>query len=309
MEIAVIGAGPAGLACARALDGAGHAVTVFEKSRGPGGRMSSRRAGELRFDHGCPMLEEGAAASSFREAGTEVERFADGVVCAPAMNAGAKALAEGIALRSQVEIERVAGAPGGLELFAGGESAGVFERVAITAPAAQAANLLADVAPALADRASKATFSPCWAVMAAWEEELLPGDVDLIRDPFPEAELAWAVRESAKPGREPGERWTLQAGPRWSEEHLEDEPIEVERHLLGALGVALQAGGALPPPDFLATHRWRYSRVTAALEEPFLLDELVGIGATGDWCGGGGGVDRALAGGEALADGIISGRP
>ena len=163
--------------------------------------------------------------------------------------------------------------------------------------------------PALADRASEATFSPCWAVMAAWEEELLPGDVDLVRDPFPEAELAWAVRESAKPGREPGERWTLQAGPRWSEEHLEDEPIEVERHLLGALGVSLQAGGALPPPDFLATHRWRYSRVTAALEEPFLLDELVGIGATGDWCGGGGGVDRALAGGEALADGIISGRP
>ncbi|MFM9140872.1 MAG: NAD(P)/FAD-dependent oxidoreductase, partial [Solirubrobacterales bacterium] len=255
------------------------------------------------------MLEEGAAVSAFRAAGAEVERFADGVVCSPAMNAGAKALAEGIEVRSQVEVERVAGAPGGLELFAGGQSAGVFERVAVTAPAPQAANLLADVAPALADRAAQARFAPCLAVMAAWEDERLPGDVDLIRDPSPEAELAWAVRESAKPGREPGERWTLQAGPRWSEEHLEDEPIEVERHLLGALGVALQAGGALPPPDFLATHRWRYSRVTEALDEPYLLDEVVGIGATGDWCGGGGGVDRALAGGEALADGIISGRP
>lgn len=309
MEIAVIGAGPAGLACARALSAGGHAVVVFEKSRGPGGRMSSRRAGELRFDHGCPMLEEGAAVSAFRAAGAEVERFADGVVCSPAMNAGAKALAEGIEVRSQVEVERVAGAPGGLELFAGGRSAGVFERVVVTAPAPQAANLLADVAPALADRAAQARFSPCWAVMAAWEDERLPGDVDLVRDPFPEAELAWAVRESAKPGREPGERWTLQAGPRWSEEHLEAEPIEVERHLLGALGVALQAGGALPPPDFLAAHRWRYSRVTGALGEPFLLDELVGIGASGDWCGPGGGVDGALAGGEALADGIISGRP
>lgn len=306
MEIAVIGAGPAGLACARALAAGGHKAVVFEKSRGPGGRMSSRRAGELRFDHGCPMLEEGIAASAFREAGAEVERFADGVVCAPAMNAGAKALADGISLRTQVEIERVAGAPDGLELFAGGESLGVFERVAVTAPAPQAANLLADVAPALADRALEARFSPCWAVMAAWEDEVLPGDVDLVRDPSPETELAWAVRESAKPGRDPGERWTLQAGPRWSEEHLEAESIEVERHLLGALGVALQAGGALPPPDFLATHRWRYSRVTEALDEPFLLDELVGIGATGDWCGGGGGVNRALAGGEALADALIS---
>lgn len=309
MEIAVIGAGPAGLACARALAEGGHAVVVFEKSRGPGGRTSSRRAGDLRFDHGCPMLEEGAAVSAFRAAGAEVERFADGVVCSPAMNAGAKALAEGIEVRSQVEVERVAGARGGLELFAGGEGAGVFDRVAVTAPAPQAANLLADVAPALADRAAAAQFSPCWAVMAAWEDERLPGDVDLVRDPFPEAELAWAVRESAKPGREPGERWTLQSGPRWSEERLEAEPTEVERHLLGALGVALQAGGALPPPDFLTAHRWRYSQVTEALDEPFLLDGLAGIGATGDWCGGGGGVDWALAGGEALAGAIISGRP
>lgn len=309
MEIAVIGAGPAGLSCARALRAEGHSVAVFEKSRGPGGRTSSRRAGELRFDHGCPMLEEGAAAAAFREAGATVEPFADGVACVPAMNAGAKALAEGATLRSQVEIERVAGAPGGLELFAGGESAGVFERVAVTAPAPQAANLLADVAPALADRAALARFSPCWAVMAAWEDERLPGDVDLVRDPFPEAELAWAVRESAKPGRDPGERWTIQAGPQWSEEHLEDDPIEVERHLLGALGVALQAGGALPPPDFLAAHRWRFSRVTEAIDEPFLLDGLVGIGATGDWCGGGGGVERALAGGRALASAIITGRP
>ncbi len=309
MEIAVIGAGPAGLCCARALRESGHGVTVFEKSRGPGGRMSTRRAGELRFDHGCPILEEGAAAAAFRDAGAGVEPFADGAVPVPAMNAGAKALAQGTNLRVAVEIERVSGAPGGLELFAGGESVGRFERVAVTAPAPQAANLLADVAPALADRAAEARFSPCWAVMAAWEDERLPGDVDLVRDPFPEAELAWAVRESAKPGREPGERWTLQGGPGWSGEHLEAEPIEVERHLLGALSVALQAGGALPPPDFLAAHRWLYSRVTAAIDEPFLLDEEVGIGATGDWCGGGGGVARALAGGEALANAIISGRP
>ena len=308
MEIAVIGAGPAGLSCARALQEAGHGVTVFEKSRGPGGRMSTRRAGELCFDHGCPILEDSPAARTFRDAGAEVEPFADGLVPVPAMNAGAKALAAGTEVRAGVEVERVSGAPGGLELFAGGQSAGVFERVAVTAPAPQAANLLADVAAALADRAAEVEFSPCWAVLAAWEDEVLPGDVDLVRDPFDKAELAWAVRESAKPGREPGERWTLQAGPRWSERMLEAEPIEIERNLLGALGVALQAG-ALPPPDFLTAHRWRYSQVTGALDEPFLLDDVAGIGATGDWCGEGGGVDRALAGGESLANAIISGRP
>ena len=308
MEIAVIGAGPAGLACAGALREAGHRAVVFEKSRGPGGRMSSRRAGELRFDHGCPILEEGPAARDLRRAGAELARFVDGLVAVPAMSAGARALAGGTEVHAGTEVERVGGAPGGLELFAGGVSLGGFARVAVTAPGPQAANLLADVAPALADRAGEATFSPCWAVMAAWGDTTLPGDVDLVRDPFPEAELAWAVRESAKPGREPGERWTLQAGPQWSDRWLEAEPIEVERSLLGALGRALGAG-ALAPPDFLAAHHWRYARVAAGLAEPFLLDPVAGIGATGDWCGAGGDLEGALAGGRALADGIISGRP
>ncbi|MEL6486923.1 MAG: FAD-dependent oxidoreductase, partial [Pseudomonadota bacterium] len=36
-DIAIIGAGMAGLACASALTAAGHKVQVFDKGRGPGG--------------------------------------------------------------------------------------------------------------------------------------------------------------------------------------------------------------------------------------------------------------------------------
>jgi predicted NAD/FAD-dependent oxidoreductase len=51
-KIAVIGAGLAGLALARQLQGFAN-VTVFEKSRGLGGRMAERRRGDYRFDHGA----------------------------------------------------------------------------------------------------------------------------------------------------------------------------------------------------------------------------------------------------------------
>ncbi len=51
-NIAVIGAGIAGMACARTLAQAGHHVTVFEKSRGAGGRMSTRNTEFGSFDHG-----------------------------------------------------------------------------------------------------------------------------------------------------------------------------------------------------------------------------------------------------------------
>ena len=57
MKIAIIGAGMAGLTCATRLSAAGHEVSVFDKGRGPGGRMASRRVehgGEtFRFDHGA----------------------------------------------------------------------------------------------------------------------------------------------------------------------------------------------------------------------------------------------------------------
>jgi renalase len=52
-NIAVIGAGMAGITAARTLLQAGHRVSVFEKSFGVGGRMSTRRSELGSFDHGA----------------------------------------------------------------------------------------------------------------------------------------------------------------------------------------------------------------------------------------------------------------
>ena len=52
-HIAVVGAGIAVITCARTLIQAGHRVTVFEKSRGAGGRMSTRNTEFGSFDHGA----------------------------------------------------------------------------------------------------------------------------------------------------------------------------------------------------------------------------------------------------------------
>jgi renalase len=52
-KIAVIGAGIAGITCARTLAQAGHSVHVFEKSKGLSGRMSTRRTPFGSFDHGA----------------------------------------------------------------------------------------------------------------------------------------------------------------------------------------------------------------------------------------------------------------
>ncbi|MEY2861359.1 MAG: hypothetical protein RL392_1817, partial [Pseudomonadota bacterium] len=52
-HIAIVGGGIAAITCARTLVHAGHQVTVFEKSHGLGGRMSTRNSPFGTFDHGA----------------------------------------------------------------------------------------------------------------------------------------------------------------------------------------------------------------------------------------------------------------
>jgi predicted NAD/FAD-dependent oxidoreductase len=106
-RVAIIGAGLAGLACATRLGEDGVAVSLFDKARGPGGRMSVRRietpSGEAPFDHGAQYFT--VRGASFRD---QVTRWAaDGVaapwpaagpeawVGVPGMNAPVRALAAG----------------------------------------------------------------------------------------------------------------------------------------------------------------------------------------------------------------------
>jgi predicted NAD/FAD-dependent oxidoreductase len=56
MKIVVVGAGISGCVSAFRLAEAGHDVTLLEKGRGVGGRMSTRRMGGARIDHGAQFF-------------------------------------------------------------------------------------------------------------------------------------------------------------------------------------------------------------------------------------------------------------
>ena len=68
--VAVIGAGLSGLSCAHALLQAGHTVHLFDKSRGPSGRMSTRRAEDA---HGPWQCDHGAQYFTARDAAFRAE--------------------------------------------------------------------------------------------------------------------------------------------------------------------------------------------------------------------------------------------
>ncbi len=63
-KIAVIGAGMAGITIARKL-AQNNKVIIFDKARGIGGRMATRRIGDYHFDHGAQYFT--AKNSDFKE--------------------------------------------------------------------------------------------------------------------------------------------------------------------------------------------------------------------------------------------------
>ncbi|MDP1874157.1 NAD(P)/FAD-dependent oxidoreductase [Phenylobacterium sp.] len=287
MKIAVIGAGMAGLSCAQALSAAGHAVQVLDKGRGPGGRMSTRRtaleAGEVSFDHGAqfftvrdPAFAERAAA--WVEAGVAAPWPAAGpeaMVGVPGMNAPIRAMAQGLDVTWQARVDEIARAGEAWRLGGEGFAPLSADAVVVATPSEQAAALLAEVAPDMAAQAAAVISEPCWTVMAAFAAPLtLP---DVVREAGP---LAWAARNSAKPGRTGPEAWVLQASPDWSRDHLEDAADTVAEALLDLLAKA--EGQPLPARLSLQAHRWRYARTTAQGGAPLWSAEMW-IGACGDW--------------------------
>lgn len=120
LPFAIIGAGLAGISAARALMAQGHAVTIFDKGRGPGGRLATRRieaeGRKLQFDHGAQYLRaEGADfAAALAEAGTAPWPDAARRVGVPSMSAVPRALLGEIPCVASRHVGkiRVAPAPG-----------------------------------------------------------------------------------------------------------------------------------------------------------------------------------------------------
>ena len=304
LDVAVIGAGMAGLAAASALVAGGARVLVLEKSAAPGGRAATRRRAGPAFDHGAPYAEIAgtafAAALARWKAAGHAAHWPDAghAVGLPEMRALAAPLAEGLDIAWRTRVAALAQSAGGwqLELESGAPVEAATLLLAVPAPQARAL-LPAGTVPGL----EAVEMDPCWTVMAAFDAPL-PGPDIVSGDAAP---LALAIREGAKPWRAPTpERWVLHAGADWSRRHLDAAGEDVALELRGALGAHL--GAALPAPTLEMVHRWRHARVSRPLGRPCHWDPALRLGLAGDWCEGPG-LAAAWASGRALADVVAGG--
>jgi hypothetical protein len=330
-HFAIIGAGIAGITCARTLVQAGHRVTVFEKSRGLGGRMSTRSTPFGSFDHGAQYftVRDARFAQAIETApgvckpwSANAVRVLDAMgrvveaalphrephwVAKPGMNALVKAWAEPLSTQLQLgcqvqRITRDALHKSQWQLHTAGEENtqqvfGGFDGVLLAMPPLQAQALLraSALAPAISQRLDAVQVAPCWTLMVAFPHAAQP----ITLGPQWNAarsnhhRVAWLARESSKPGRNQLERWTVQASAAWSQEHLEDAPERVQAKLCKAFS---EITGIRATPAHADVHRWRYAKTLQPLGQSHLWDAKLGIGVCGDWCLG-----------HRVEDGFVSG--
>jgi predicted NAD/FAD-dependent oxidoreductase len=300
-RIAIIGAGMCGLTCASALAAAGREVVVFDKSRGIGGRLATRRVGDLAFDHGAPHADgDDPAFLDFLGAiGSEMREGAGYGL--PGMSGLLKPLAHGLDIRAGTEVAGVRrdGDAWTIRLADGREERD-FVAALVAIPAPQAQRLLPPDGPVPAAALDAVRMAPVWALLAAFDVRLdLP---DLVEDA---GEVARAERQSSRPGRigsPEADAWVVHFAPAFTRACLETERDAVLPLLLDRFAAV---AGPLPRSGYAAAHRWRFARTEVPLGAAFLGDPAAGLLVGGDWALGPNAV-HAWRSGRAMAGALLS---
>ena len=334
-HIAVVGAGIAGITCARTLAQAGHRVSVFEKSHGPGGRMATRETEFGGFDHGTQYFtirdarfEKALTTASglVRPWSANTVRILDELgrvvasslpakeahwVATPGMNALVRQWARPLADAGQlmldtrvtlIEADKLHPQRWQLQTEGPGAQSRVhsgYDAVVLALPSSQAHTLLLNSkqAQALLPELAGVSVAPCWTLMVAFPQALQPTLSHLGPQWNAARSTHHRIAWLARESSKPGR------GPieRWT---VQASPEWSDRHLeddaervkAKLLKAFTEVTGIRAEPPYAEVHRWRYAQTITPLGKTHTWDPSSRIGACGDWCLG-----------HRVEDGFVSG--
>ena len=264
-QVCVVGVGLTGSVVARGLST--NAVRCFDKSRGAGGRMSTRRTESGVINHGAPSFI--ASDTTFRaqvDAWVKADLLQEGLTTPnlfrpiAAMNGLIKALHRGLDVTFQMRLIALEKATTGWRLRFENGHIHDAENVVLTMPSPQMVELLTASKLQTAN-VENIRYVPQWVVLIEGAQEQL----DPERLP-------------------PGTQQIYNAGglcvhfaPSWSEENLELTAVEVIERLREISPPTIQAFSA---------HRWRFARVKNSIESTYIEHPAGHLWLCGDGFGG-----------------------
>lgn len=331
--VIVVGAGVAGLACARALSAAGVEALVLERARGVGGRCATRRMEGHRLDFGVAFLHghdpafltalRGVPATVLESWPAEIhgtgrpcqpQAFAPGeerLAYAEGASAFPKHLASGLEIRTGARVVSLEPAGAALALVLADGARLEAPTVVLALAPEQAQRLLATLpSPSPAVRSAVALLDmtrshPCLAVMATYPAGTPRPSWDVS---YPERSsiVQLVSNESSKRQGTDGLALVVQAHAAWSSRNM-DDPSWPQALLAEA---AALHGGWIARPTATEPHRWRYARgdLAGELAAPLWLglDGGARLGLAGERFAPGGGVEAAWLAGRELAARIVA---
>ena len=322
-KIAIIGAGMAGISCARHLAQAGHHVTVLEKSRGVGGRMATRDTPFGTFDHGAqyftvrdPRFEQAlqtdpALCRPWSANAVQVLN-AQGIaeespprprephwVATPGMNALLRAWAAPLTQANNLVLQTRVNAiePDALNKnqwqlrTTGAEDSthvySGFDAVVVAIPSPQAQTLLATAPQAsqMLEKIAQVTVAPSWTLMLAFPQAMQPK----LQTLGPQWNAARSTHHRiawlARENSKPG-RGAIE---RWtvqaSAEWSQEHINDDDVRVQAKLAKAFaEVTGIHAEPAHTDLHRWLYAKTVQPLGRSHVWDAATGIGVCGDWC-------------------------
>jgi predicted NAD/FAD-dependent oxidoreductase len=342
-DIAIIGAGIAGLTCAKALQKAGYTVVILEKSRGVGGRVATRRIDNYRMDHGARYLEPIGdnvenliqimqqqnslnlwtktlyeyQENQLKPASNQSPKY----IAAGGMNAVGQFLATGLETwfnRRVIDLNITSNKTWHLSLEQTHRSAKdkplevEAKLVVFAIPAPQALTLLesleSQLSSSFVQSIRSVEYDACITVMAGYSDEyksaFLNREIDWKAVIFPEDNiLDWVGLDSSKRNDSQSPTVVIQSTANFAKTYLDTVDLEP----IGNSLIQTAATHLMPElnhPEWIKIHRWRYAFCRQSLPEFYLQTTIpLPLVCIGDWCGGEQ-IDGALASGKAAINWI-----
>jgi renalase len=301
-KIAIIGAGLSGLVLGKYLSKKAD-VSIFEKARGVGGRMSTRYVDSFIFDHGAqcwtaktklfqhflaPLMDSVVAGwkgsiITLEKGSLAIKNISESnyLVATPHMNSLCKHLALDLNIETQCEVTNIKSNKDNKwhVMSRSDRDLGVYDVVISTAPAPQTLNLFSHYIPE--DHIiRKAKFDSCFCLMIGINK---PWDRDWIAADVRHSPIQWISVNSTKPGRRHDVTClVVHSEAAWTEANLYRDIQEVEAFLLKELSALITLD--ITNISYISTHRWLYSRLKSFCNSTAYIDFNLGLCATGDWC-------------------------
>lgn len=316
-NIAVIGAGMSGITCAEYLCSRGFKVSVFEKSRGLGGRLATRRINnDLSVDHGVQYIS--AKSSAFKKylkecislgyaeywepSGMDAQYLNQNkiVVGTPGMNSILKFKSKNLDIKFSCKVKKVIkkNSKQWAIDFENVKFQNSFDLVVFAIPPDQVKELIAEE-KSIVEEMSFVELDPCWTLILNTKKKL--GCYDFNR--FQGGKIASIVNNTSKPNRNKlYNSYVIHASSEWTKENLFLERAAIELNIVKLLEDKLNENIEI---EYLKAHRWLYAQTKVPLGKAFSKNKDNTLFICGDWCLGAN-VESAFSSGLTLAEFVES---